>query len=606
MHHHPSRPTPTPIDRSAADALTRALFEPDDFGAAHEPWRRLMATPHFRYDDSLTHEQRITRSYQRLQVANQLLAHPFALASDPIRLAALHEWLAIADPATASLASIHHNLYLGSMADAQQHLAVDHHHLGVFLVTEQDVGNNAAQARTTATWDRATGTFDLHTPDAGARKFMPNTGPAGGAKDAVVAARLQANGEDHGVFLFHVPITNADGDPHPGIHVQPLPTRSGNHPLDHCITSFHHIKLPRTALLDGDHGNMAADGTFTSTVANPRAVFLHSIRRVTVGKLAMSAAALGVARAAMDIATRYAHHRYIPGRAGLLPIVRHRTHAERLVIHISNAYALTTLHRHLLHLWATHNHTSREELERDIALAKATITWNALDTVTEARERCGAHGLLHVNALGGMADAIAGAVTAEGDNLAITVKAAADLLSADALLDSTAAHQDFAVTSLDEHTPLADLCHLLACARDRLAVRACGRIMTTDAKGLDRWNGSSRPAVEAATLHTAVQTATAFRQAVEGCRHPRTRTLLHTMCRLVLLRHLVPHTTTLIGHGNLTQEAALSLPDQIDDSVDRLTPHLLTLVEGFALPAGYLAHIPIANTNYQDHYQSTA
>ncbi|MFI1300544.1 acyl-CoA dehydrogenase [Streptomyces noursei] len=593
------------MDHTTADALTQALFEPDDFETVHEPWRGLIGNPGFRHDDALPDHERIAQSYRRLHAISDLLAHPFALAEDPIRLAGLHEWIAIADPATASLASIHHNLYLGSMAEANQHFTVDLTHTGVFLVTEIGAGCNAAELRTTATWDPATRTFDLHTPDAGARKFMPNTGPIGGAKDGVVAARLQVNGNDHGVFLFHVSITDPTGHPHPGIDVDTLPSRSGNNPLDHSITTFHHVRLSRFALLEGDHGNLSANGSFISAVEKPRARFLRSIRRVTAGKLAMSAGCLGVARAAMDIATRYAHNRYIPGRSEPVPIVSHRTHAERLTTRVSTLYALTCLHRHTLHAWAAHDQTNQEDLERDIALAKATITWACLDIVTEARERCGAHGILLVNALGGMADAISGAITAEGDNLAITVKAAGELLSADALLDATADHQGLIVTSLDEQTPLEDLCHLLACARDLLAITACSRFMTSDTKGLGRWNGSSRPAVDAATLHTAVQTGNAFRQAIDGCRHPQAKKLLRDMCRLVLLRQLAPHITTLVSRGNLTEDAALTLPEHIDNTVDRLTPHLLTLTDAFALPTEYLATIPIANANYQDHYGAT-
>ncbi|WP_102922356.1 acyl-CoA dehydrogenase family protein [Streptomyces noursei] len=569
MHHSSTGPQP---DRTTSDALTHALFDPDDFGAVHEPWRHLIGTERFRYDDSLSDHERIAQSYRRLHDINEALSRPFALAEDPIRLAGLHEWIAIADPATASLASIHHNLFLGSMAEANQHFTVDHTHTGVFLVTELGAGCNAAELRTTATWDPTTDTFDLHTPDAGARKFMPNTGPIGGPKDGVVAARLQANGSDHGVFLFHLPITDPTGHPHSGIDVHTLPSRSGNNPLDHSLTTFHHVRLRRSALLEGDHGHLAWNGTFTSAVDKPRARFLRSIRRVTAGKLAMSAGCLGLARAAMDLATRYAHHRYIPGRSEPLPIVSHRTHAERLATCISTVYALTCLHRHTLHAWAAHDQTNRDDLERDVALAKATITWAAHDIVTEARERCGAHGILLTNALGGMAEAISGAITAEGDNLAITVKAAGELLSADALLDATADHQNFVVASLDEQTPLQDLCHLLACARDLLAISACSRFMTTDAKGLERWNSSSRPAVDAATLHTAVQTGNAFRQAVDDCHHPQAKTLLHDMSRLFLLRQLTPHTTALISRGNLTEEAALTLPEHIDNTVDRLTP----------------------------------
>ena len=70
---------------------------------------------------------------------------------------------------------------------------------------------------------------------------------AGGPKSAVVAARLLVDGEDQGVFLFLTPLSDERGHL-PGVRVRRLADRTGT-PVDHCLTSFDHVRLPREAML---------------------------------------------------------------------------------------------------------------------------------------------------------------------------------------------------------------------------------------------------------------------------------------------------------------------------------------------------------------------
>ncbi|WP_433855227.1 acyl-CoA dehydrogenase family protein [Streptomyces kronopolitis] len=594
MTAEPLTPLLPQVDAVVADALTQSLFDPDDFGRVHEPWRQLISTPEFRYQPDLTPQERTELSYQRLRAVNAQLSYSTELATDPVRLAAAHEWIAAVDPTCASLISIHHNLYLGSLAEADEQplRVVDEDRLGVFLATEVAAGNNAAELSTTATWDADSDTFALHTPHGSAQKLMPNTSPLGGGKDGVVAARLLANGTDHGVFLFHLALTDADGRPLPGIRIRQLCERAGNHPLDHCITSFNQVQLPRHALLEGQHGRLEDDGNLTSSVPT-RARFLASIRRVTAGKLAMSACSLSVARTSLDIATRYAHHRYVAG-PDRVPIVAHRTHAAPLISRIATAYSMSLLHRQILHAWARHDERDRARLERDIAVVKAWTTWSAREIATECRERCGALGLFPSNGLGGLAAAIDGAITAEGDNLPIMIKAGAELLFAHE--EPPAAP---AVNSLDEQRAgLPELRHLLAVAEEMTLARARARFCERP-RGLARWNRAGLPAVEAMSLHAVGLAGDALIWATEACANAQGRHLLRQMGRLFLLQQLAPYTGLLAADGHLTVDAVRAFPDAIEDCITALAPHMLTLTRAFALPDGYLAGIPIAHPTYQ-------
>lgn len=586
------------VDRATADALTQALFTPDDFGSVHAPWRDLIATPEFTYKTALSGQERISLAYRRMATINAQLAQPLALASDTIRLAGLHEWIAPADPTCVSALSIHHNLYLGSLIEADPHplRPLDQEHrTGVFLASELCAGNDAAVLRTTATWNPDDGTFELTTPDHEAQKFMPNSSPAGGSKAGVVAARLQVRGVDHGVMLFHVPLTDKEGHPLPGIRIRQLPERTGP-PLDHCLTSFDRVQLPAHALLEGAHGRLRK-GEFTTCHSSPRAQFLGAIGRVTAGKLAMTASSIGCARAALAIAVRYAHHRYITGRPSPVPIAAHRTHSERLISRLAETFAATFLHRQALHAHALGTDEDRERMERNIALAKAWITHSARDTVTEARDRCGAQGVFPHNGIAGLAAALDATITAEGDNLPILVKAASEML-----FDHETSPAHAPVASMN--ASLADLRHLLAEAQHIAADRAQKRFRSNDQtqlRGLDRWNQTSLPAVEAVTLHAAGQAADAFIAAINNCKDRQARALLAELAHVFLLRQIQPHTGSLLAHGCLTTHAVRSLPDALEESIAVLTPHMLTLTAAFQLD-GYLTAIPIAHRTYASYY----
>ncbi|MEU6548908.1 hypothetical protein ABZ915_01270 [Streptomyces sp. NPDC046915] len=198
--------------------------------------------------------------------------------------------------------------------------------------------------------------FVLHTPHEGARTYLPNTSPAGGPKSAVVAARVLV------------------GD---------------------------RARTPAS--------NRTPPGRAPSGVGSPRKRFLHAIRRVTVGKLCMSASTLVGSRAAPAIAVRYVYLRHISGPVAgeRVPPAAHRSHLARLLACTATAYAMTFLHGTVTERW---------------------ITWQARDITIESRERCGARALFPVNGLAEFTANADGAITAEGDNLAVWCKAGAEMI----------------------------------------------------------------------------------------------------------------------------------------------------------------------------------
>ncbi|MFE3557110.1 acyl-CoA dehydrogenase [Streptomyces sp. NPDC059193] len=595
-----------PKPRSAAQELTHLLFDGDDRERVHGGWKRLLASRTFSYLPDLTPGERTAVSYERLRLVNSTVADPVALAHDARMLAGLHEWTGFVDGGLCTLASIHYNLFMGSLLDHEVYgrdlsAFTSMERIGTFLCTELAHGNDVAALQTVAVFDRTTGGFILNTPNPGARKFMPNTSLIGGPKSAVVAARLLVDGEDQGIFLFLTPLSDRSGHL-PGVTVRQLPHRTGT-PVDHCLTSFDHVWLPRDAMLEADHGRLDEDGQLASALGNRRKRFLRSVNRVTMGKLCMSAGTLGMARAALTIAVRYAHQRHVAGpKTGQrIPVVRHRSHHGRLLHSLANAYAMTFLHRTVMDRYVAHEESEREEVERLVAVAKGWITWQAREITTESRERCGAQGLFPVNRISDLPGNIEGGITAEGDNLVIWVKAAAEMVFGHQVDPTSSDTRPAAERDLSDLQFLRDLLVSVERTWQSRARTALRQGPSGDPVG--RWNESSGAALEMVSAYAGRLAADAFLEAVGQATDPATRKLLKNLCWLFLLEQLRQHTGDLLAEERLTVQHVLGLHQTVDAVLAELAPHMMTLVDAFDLPEEYLAAVPIANPDYLDHYR---
>ncbi|MFB7969731.1 acyl-CoA dehydrogenase family protein [Streptomyces rubiginosohelvolus] len=575
-------------------ALAGVLFA-GQLRTTHDRWRSLFSSPPFRFQEGLTHRERIRLSYDRLRIVNEAVEAPQALAVDPVELTAIHEWAGAVDPGMATIISIHYNLFHGSLADhdaAGRDLSeyVRGDRIGTFLCTEVAHGNDAAQMETTATYDPAAREFVLRTPHPGAAKFMPNTGPAGGAKGAVVAARLIVEGTDQGVFLFLVPLSGGDGSPLPGIGVRPLPQTTSS-PVDHCATVFDNVRLPYDALLQGDHGRLTPAGKFTSALGSSRRRFLESIGRVTMGKLCMTAHGLGVMRHALDVAMRYAHTRHTSGmtKGQRVPLIAHRGHHTPLLDAVATTYAATLLQRSVVRQWDRVGGEEREAYERLTAITKAWITWQSRAVMSACRERCGAQGLIQANGIALQLASIEGTITAEGDNTVIMQKAGGEMLlgGVDLKPESEIAAEG------RELTDPQFLQDLLADIERISHTRAKARLRKRAASPLARWNSTVTPAVALADAHVHRLAAEALLTAAAQVPSGLPADLLRALHALFALRRIAANSGDLLARGRVTAVQVESLPDAVEEVLGFLEPHALTLTGAFGIAEEILETHPM-------------
>ncbi|MFJ7149108.1 acyl-CoA dehydrogenase [Streptomyces sp. NPDC100445] len=584
-----------PYAQGISADFSRILFGPDA-ERIHEPWRRLFDGAGFAFQEGLGVQERTALSYQRLRVVNEAVPDPVALAADIESLTAMHEWAGVVDAGMATIASIHWNLHIGSLLD---HDVQDRdlrpyarmESVGTFLCTELDHGNDAASLETTATFDPTTGGFVLDTPTSGACKWMPNTSGTGGAKTALVAARLLVRGTDHGVFLFRTPLTDGEGRHHPGVEVRPLP-ETASAPVDHCATYFHGVRLSFEAMLQGDHGRLTRDGVFSSTLGNPRKRFLRSVRRVHAGKLCMSAYSLGVTRHALAVAVRHSQRRLTSGMTTgrKVPLIAHRSHHAPLLSAIATAYAATLLHRDVVRRWTSGADAEHEETERLAAVAKAWITWQARAVMTECRERCGAQGLLLSNGIAYQLAANEGTVTAEGDNRVIWVKAAGEMLTG-GFTPSPPSAVPAADRDLDDPDQLQEL---LADIERVWHGRARGRLRGgRRGDPLARWNGTVTPALELVEAHVHRLAAEALLRGAGAASGSPAGAVLGRLYRLFVLRQVKAHSGDLLAAGRITPDHVHRLPDVEEALIESLAPYAVPLTEGFAALEGVMGDHPM-------------
>ena len=156
-----------------------------------------------------------------------------------------------------------------------------------------------ASLETTATLDKATDEFVIHTPSITAAKYWP--GDLGRfSSHAIVFARLLVDENDYGVQPFMVPMRDPETWKRmPGIKSGDLGPKIGYHSKDNGWAMFDKVRIPRTDMLMG-LCEVTKDGEM-SLKGDPRVLYsvMMSIRMLIVGGMGLSSLS------ATKIAMRY-------------------------------------------------------------------------------------------------------------------------------------------------------------------------------------------------------------------------------------------------------------------------------------------------------------
>ncbi|MEU5554354.1 acyl-CoA dehydrogenase [Micromonospora sp. NPDC047793] len=502
--------------------------------------------------------------------------------------------------------------------------------LGCFAMTETGHGSDVQQLRTTCTYDPETQTFDLHTPHQAARKdYIGNAARDG--RMAVVFAQLITGGQRHGVHAWLVPIRDADGTPMPGVTIGDAGPKAGLLGVDNGRLSFDHVRVPRDMLLDR-YGQVAADGTYASPIADDARRFFTMLGTLVRGRVSVGGAAAAATKSALTIAVRYGDLRrqfgtpdadrevllndYLAHQRKLLPAL-----ATTYALHFAQAELVAAVHEVQGSDEPVDEHRQRE-LESRAAGLKAAQTWHATRTIQMCREACGGAGYLAENRLPGLKADTDVFTTFEGDNTVLLQLVAKGLLTGykdefgsldgwgrasfvaeqvrEMVLERTAARALIerlvsAVPGRDEEVAVTDRGWQLSVFEDRekhLLDGAVRRLRNGASSKRDRpfdiFNDVQDHVLTVASAHIDRVTLEAFVAGIERTTDPAVAALLSRVCDLYALSVIEAHKGWFLEHGRLTPARAKAITAVVNSLLKELRPQMRTLVDGFAIPEAWL------------------
>ncbi|MDT0277301.1 acyl-CoA dehydrogenase family protein [Blastococcus goldschmidtiae] len=510
---------------------------------------------------------------------------------------------------------------------------------GCFAMTETGHGSDVQQLRTTCTYDPQTQTFDLHTPHEAARKdYIGNAAKDG--RMAVVFAQLITQGKNHGVHAWLVPIRDEDGTPCPGVTIGDDGPKAGLAGVDNGRLSFDHVTVPRDMLLDR-YGQVAEDGTYTSSIENETRRFFTMLGTLVRGRVSVGGSAGSATKLALDIAVRYGDVRRqfaAPGEDREIVINDYLVHQRKLLPALATTYALHFAQGELVSTMhdvqtAVHVHgqeideQAQRELESRAAGLKVAQTAHATATIQMCREACGGAGYLQENRLPHLKADTDVFTTFEGDNTVLLQLVAKGLLTGyrdnfgslegwgkvgfvadmvrETVLERTAARALIArlvdaVPGVDD-VPMLERGWQLKMLEFREkhslegAIRRLRKNSTMESHPthpmtpFDMFNDVQDHVLRSAQTHIDRVVLEAFVEGVDRTTDPAARQLLDSVCDLYALSTIEADKAWFLEHGQLTPARAKTLTATVNQLLKELRPHLITLVDGFAIPDGWKA-----------------
>jgi acyl-CoA oxidase len=552
------------------------------------------------------------------------------------RSVAAFETLAFGDLSLLVKCGVQFGLFGGAVL----HLGTERHHErylrdivtvdlpGCFAMTETGHGSNVQALGTTATYEPETGEFVVHTPEPEAQKdYIGNAARDG--RIAAVFAQLIVGGENRGVHALLVPLRDESGSVLPGIEIEDCGAKLGLDGVDNGRIRFHHVRVPREALLDR-YAEVGADGVYTSPIENPTRRFFTMLGTLVQGRVSVCGAGIGASKVALTMAVRHALERRQFGPPGgeEAVLLDYRVHQRRLLPALATTYALhfaqDRLRRELHEVFTADEpkDRARRELETLAAGVKALATWHATATIQECREACGGAGYLAENRFAALKADSDVFTTFEGDNTVLLQLTAKNLLTdyrdqfgdldplgtatfmaaqvANQVAERTALREllgrlgDQLLPGRDDERDLLDRATQIELFRWRHEHVLAG-VARRLKGGID---GGGDPfevlvdcqdhVVTAARSWADLVVLEAFAAAVEECEDPAARDLLDKLCGLHALSTMERERGWYQEHGRLSPPRSKAVIKTVNALCAELRPHAEALVDAFGVPESCL------------------
>jgi acyl-CoA oxidase len=523
----------------------------------------------------------------------------------------------------------------GLFGGAVENLGTQHHHdtyvrdlinldlVGCFAMTETGHGSDVQNLETTATFDPATEEFVIHSPTPGSRKdYIGNA--AKHATMAAVFAQLITRGESYGVHCFLVPIRDEHGEDLPGVTTSDCGHKGGLVGVDNGRIMFDQVRVPRQNLLNR-YGQVDEGGGYTSPIFEQGRRFFTMLGTLIRGRVSVGGSASAAAEVALTMAGRYALQRrqFGPTPDQEVLLADYRIHQRRLLPLIARSYAYRfaqnqlVARMHRLQIAEDPDPMQQRELESRAAGLKVVQTWHASRAIQEAREMCGGAGYMADNRLVTLRGDVDVFTTFEGDNHVLLQLVAKELLTSyaselggldpvglvrfaagtvtDVVKERTAASQLIqrlidARPGNDDHDLLDIGTHLSMFEdREEHVIETAARRLRRAAKADDDeafaiFNSAQDHVIRCARVHIDRVVLEAFTAGIGRCEDEEAQELLRDVCALYALSTIEDDLAWFMGHNRMTDQRAKLVTSEVNGMLEKLRPHLLTLIEGLGVP----------------------
>ncbi len=607
-------------------AAMQRLLDGDQAEIKHR-MRRILSQPAFRYyagtDKDGLREKVMAwmKEIARQGIGGLFLPRSVGGQEDVAAFMAAFETLGFHDISLVIKFGVQFGLWGGSVL----RLGTDYHHRkylpataavelpGCFAMTEIGHGSNVRDLETTAVYDPANQEFDLHSPTfTSGKNYIGNAGVHG--RIATVFAQLETRGERHGVHAFVVPIRDEQGHPLPGVRLEDNGEKLGLNGVDNGRIWFDHVRVPRVEMLDR-FAQVAADGSYVSTIRNPAARFFTTLGTLVGGRVSVGHSGLSIAKSGLAIAVRYGARRRQFGPAEGQPetiLLDYPAHQRRLMPLLANAYALDFAFKHLTQLALTTGPEEYRRVETTAAGLKAFSTWNTTHTLQTGREACGGEGYLAINRFAALKADSDIFTTFEGDNTVLMQLVAKNLLTdyaaqfkgkTKAQLARWAVGQKFRATFGGKGELGGDLRAEQTQAaffrrREERMVHAVGaRLRRLTAGGRNTaytaFTSMQNDLLALAHAHVERFVWERFTAGIAACQETSVRPVLTKLRDLYALSHLEKGRAWFFENAGLSAATSREMTRLVDELCADLRREAVALVDGFGIPAECLA-APIA------------
>ncbi len=487
---------------------------------------------------------------------------------------------------------------------------------GCFAMTETGHGSNVKGIETTATYDHATRSIVVNTPNELAKKeYIGNAAVHG--QMATVFAKLIVDGKDYGVSAVVVPLRDKKGNLATGVTIEDCGRKMGLNGVDNGKIHFNQVRVPYDNMLDR-FCSVTAEGNFHSSIASDNRRFFTMLGTLVGGRIGIPRSGNAASKAGLTIALRYGDKRpqFGPEGGAEVPILNYRIHQRRLIPYLANTYALHFSLNYLTERFLKRTESDMQEIEALAAGLKSFATWNTTACLQECREACGGKGYLSENRIEKMKNDSDIYTTFEGDNTVLMQLVAKSRLSefkqefgnmnlfgvlnyvADQAATSISEKNPFTTRNTDEAHLLDFEFHLNAFEyreRDILtsAAKRLRKLITGGMDSFDAFNVCQSHLIDVAEAHVERVILERFIHQVMETKDPGCRAVLTKLCQLFALNQMEKNRGWYLESGYMEPVKTKAIRKLVSQLCWDLRQEAVPLVDAFKIPEACLG-APIA------------